>query len=332
MAHVPSDPPGPPDSDPAAAPPHDGGTGPFNPVVRALRRSRSRWRTFAFLAIAIAVLAVGLRIGQDRFNADTDYVALVAIDGVITTNSARLDILQQLETDERAKAVILRINSPGGTTAGGEELYEAISALREHKPVVAVINELGASAAYMTAIAADRIIARRLSIVGSIGVLFNHVNAGGLLRTVGIDLEKVASGPLKAEPDTDEAMTPEVRASLQSLVDDSFNWFVDVVTERRKLSRERTLELADGRIVNGRVALQDGLIDAFGGQREAIDWLEKEREVATDLPVWQVYPQPLSFEERFVRILGQQAGSLLGLSGLAGKGETLDGLVSLWHL
>ena len=151
--------------------------------------------------------------------------------------------------------MIVAINSPGGTTAGGEELYEALSALRAKKPVVAVISELGASAAYMTAIAADRIFARRLSIVGSIGVLFQHVDAGKLLDTIGVDFDKVQTGPLKAEPDIDEPMVGEVRASLQSLVDDSFPWFVDIVAERRGLTRPETLALADGRILTGRQAL-----------------------------------------------------------------------------
>ena len=304
----------------------------FNPVSRALRRSRSRWRLFAFFAIALAVLAVGLRMGQNRFDPTENYVALVAIEGIISSDSVRMAMFEKLAENEHVKAVVLRINSPGGTTAGGEELYEAISALRANKPVVATIDELGASAAYMTAIAADRVFARRLSIVGSIGVLFNHVNAGGLLHTVGIDLEKVASGPLKAEPSSDEAISPDVRASLQALVDDSFNWFVDIVAKRRQLDRTRVVALADGRIMNGRVALEDGLIDAFGGQKEAIGWLETEKEVPGDLPVWQVYPQPLTFEERFVRLLGQQAGSVLGLAGLPENRETLDGLVSLWHL
>ena len=133
--------------------------------------------------------------------------------------------------------MIVAINSPGGTTAGGEELYEALGQLRAAKPTVAVIGELGASAAYMTAIATDRIFARRLSIVGSIGVLYQHVNAGKLLETIGVDLDKVASGPLKAEPDFDEPMEGAPRASIAALVDDSFQWFVDIVAERRGLAR-----------------------------------------------------------------------------------------------
>ena len=162
--------------------------------------------------------------------------------------------------------MIVAINSPGGTTAGGEELYEALGQLRAAKPTVAVIKELGASAAYMTAIATDRIFARRLSIVGSIGVLYQHVNAGKLLETIGVDLDKVASGPLKAEPDFDEPMEGAPRASIAALVDDSFQWFVDIVAERRGLDRAAALALADGRIVTGRV-----------GRRERADRCDRRR-------------------------------------------------------
>ncbi len=300
------------------------------PVTRALRRSRSRWRTIAFVALGLAALALFARLAGDLVPGQKDYVALVAIEGVITTSAERMAVLEALADDDQVKAVIVRINSPGGSTAGGEELYEALSKLRQNKPVVAVINELGASAAYMTAIASDQIFARRLSIVGSIGVLFSHVDASGLLDTLGIDLDKVASGPLKAEPDMDEALVGEVRASMQALVDDSFNWFVDIVAERRNLSRTDTLVLADGRIMNGRVALAAGLIDAFGGQAEARKWLET-RDVEADLPVLRAYPRAISDWERFGRFLGGDLSGLLGLGFSGVEAVALDGLVSLWH-
>ena len=169
-------------------------------AAETYRKSRGLWRVLAFIAAAIAIV-----VGLGRFalpdSPAGDYVARLVIDGTITTDRDRLGAITELAEDDAVKAVIVAINSPGGTTAGGEELYEALGQLRAAKPTVAVIGELGASAAYMTAIASDRIFARRLSIVGSIGVLYQHVNAGKLLETVGVDLDKVASGPLKAEPD-----------------------------------------------------------------------------------------------------------------------------------
>jgi protease-4 len=196
--------------------------------------------------------------------------------------------------------------------------------------VVAVINEMGASAAYMTAIAADQIFARRLSIVGSIGVLYQHFDAGKLLTTIGIDLDKVATGPLKAEPDFDEPITPEVRASLQSLVSDSFDWFVDVVAERRGLTREATLALADGRIITGRQGVEAKLIDAIGGEAEAIAWLESEKDVAADLPVVEVWPLPEAPWSGIGRWIGGEARSAIGLD--RDGPIVLDGLVSLWQV
>lgn len=298
------------------------------PVTGKLRRSRRLWRILFFVALAVAVLAVAGRFGLEQ-NTIGDRIARIEIDGTILTDRARLKAIEDLADNEQVKAVIVAINSPGGTTAGGEELYEALTALRARKPVVAVIAELGASAAYMTAIAADRIYARRLSIVGSIGVLFQTVDAGKLFATIGVDLDKVATGPLKAEPDVDEPMTPEVRASLQALVNDSFDWFVDIVADRRGLTRPETLALADGRIITGQQGVTARLIDATGGESEAIAWLETDKQLAADLPVVTYYPLPDPGFAGWLRYLGGEARQGLGLP--ASGPILLDGLVSLWQ-
>lgn len=298
------------------------------PTTSRLRRSRRLWRVLAFVAIAIALIAITARFGLEQ-GAVGDRIARVSIDGTITTDGSRLKALEELGDNPAVRAVIVSINSPGGTTAGGEELYEALGALRAKKPVVAVIKELGASAAYMTAIAADRIFARRLSIVGSIGVLIQTVDAGQLMHTIGIDLDKVASGPLKAEPDLDEPMTPEVRASMQALVNDSFAWFVDIVAERRGLDRATVLTLADGRIITGRQGVETKLIDAVGGEAEAIAWLQSDKKIAADLPVITYYPLP---DEGLPSILKLIGGSARAALGLPEQGPiVLDGLVSLWQ-
>jgi protease IV len=181
----------------------------------------------------------------------------------------------------------------------------------------------------MSAIATDRIFVRRLSLVGSIGVYFQTYNAQKLFDTIGIDGDKVASGPLKAEPGFDHPMTPEVRTSLQSLVDDSYAWFVDIVAERRGLPRPTVVTLADGRIFTGNQAIASGLADAVGGEREAIDWLESDKAIAADLPVLDWQPPSNEGWTRIVRWLGGEARSALGLPS---EGPiALDGLVSLWQ-
>jgi protease-4 len=297
-------------------------------AAETYRKSRGLWRVLAFIALALVII-----VGLGRFALPEtpvgDHIARLVIDGTIATDPERLEAIEELAEDDSVKAVIIAINSPGGTTAGGEELYEALGQLRAAKPTVAVIKELGASAAYMTAIGTDHIFARRLSIVGSIGVLYQHVNAGKLLETVGVDLDKVASGPLKAEPDFDEPMEGAPRASIAALVDDSFQWFVDIVAERRGLTRPATLALADGRIVTGRVGLEAGLIDAIGGELEAIAWLEAERDVPVDLDVSTAWPEPDQGFDLIGTFLNGQARAALGLPD---GPITLDGLVSLWQV
>ncbi|WP_417578771.1 signal peptide peptidase SppA [Pelagibacterium sp.] len=296
------------------------------PVTRALRRSRGRWRIFAFLVLAVAV-SVGLARFSPLLNPVGDVVARVAIAGTITTDPERTALLERLAEDETVSAVIVAINSPGGTTAGGEELYVSLRALAEQKPVVATIGELGASAAYMTAIATDRIYARNLSIVGSIGVYYQHVDASGLFETLGVDLDKVASGPLKGKPEFDEPISPEVRESLTDLVDSSYAYFVDLVAERRGLTRQQTLSLADGRILSGVMAIEAGLVDQAGGESDAMAWLAAERGVDPDLDIVSVWPR-----QRAPGWLDLVFGSLAGMFGENGwPGLPLDGLVALWH-
>lgn len=297
------------------------------PATRAIRRSRGRWRIFAFLALALAAI-----IGFGRFGPELatpgDVVARIEISGTIATDRHRLEQITRLAEVDTVKAVIVAINSPGGTTAGGEELYEALRALSETKPTVAVINELGASAAYMTAIGTDQIFARRLSIVGSIGVLYRHVDAGRLLDTIGIDLDKIASGRLKAEPEFDAPIDADVRRSLTALVEDSFAWFVDLVAERRGLSRAQTLALADGRIMTGQMGVEAGLIDALGGEAEARLWLAEARDIDPELDVFTAWPPP-SRSGWLRQWLAQGAADALGLGEV--NAIALDGLVSLWH-
>jgi protease-4 len=300
------------------------------PAASALRRSRFRWRLVAFVALVVAILALAGRFAVEQGFGAPDSIARIRIAGTIFTDPARLNLIETLADNDHVKAVIVSINSPGGTTAGGEEIYEALGQLRAKKPVVAIIDELGASAAYMSAIATDHIFARRLSIVGSIGVLLQTTDASKLMQTIGIDFDKVASGPLKAEPDLDGPMSPEVRASLQALVDSSYNWFVDIVAERRGLSRDLVKTLADGRIVTGLEGVNLKLIDAVGGEREALEWLETEKAIAPDLKVVEWSPRRDEGWLGLLRWIGGEARSALGLPDTTPI--ALDGLVSLWQV
>ena len=168
--------------------------------------------------------------------------------------------------------MILAIDSPGGTTVGGESIYEEVRKLAADKPVVAEVGTLAASAGYMIASASDHIVARKTSIVGSIGVLIQYPDVSGLMDKVGIKLEEVKSSPLKASPSPFKPTNDDERAMVRKLILDSYDWFVGIVAERRKMTRSEALALADGSIFTGRQALANES-DRRGRRRERGDRL-----------------------------------------------------------
>ncbi|HTV67919.1 MAG TPA: signal peptide peptidase SppA [Rhizobiaceae bacterium] len=305
---------------------------------RRLRRKLTFWRV---LALGIAAIAIGAAsywlVGGDYKQITTSHIAKVKIEGTITEDDELLERLEEIRKSSAVKGVILAINSPGGTTAGGESIYDAVRLIAEEKPVVAQVGTLAASAGYMIASASDHIVARKSSIVGSIGVLIQFPDLTGLMDKVGIKLEEVKSSPLKAEPSPFSPTTDEERAMVRKIITDSYDWFVGIVDERRPLSRQEVLTLADGSIFTGRQALNNKLVDALGGEDEAKTWL-KEKGVDTDLEVieWKDKDEAGFF---FANAMTKQLARWFGLSDysadlikeLGGDRLFLDGLVSLWH-
>ena len=307
---------------------------------RRMRRQLTFWRAAAFVIFALALIGLGWRYGGgaagSRFEA---HIARVEIGGLITGDDARLKVIRDIGNSS-AKAVVLSIESPGGTTTGAEKLYDELRRLAAKKPVVAVVGTLAASGAYIAALGADRIFARGNSLVGSIGVLIQYPNFAGLLDKVGVKYEAVKSSPLKAAPNGFEPTSEEARAAMAALVGDSFDWFKMLVKERRGLSDAELAQVDDGRVFTGRQGVPLKLVDAIGGQREAIQWLEHERGVAKDLPVRDWKPERslgrLAFFGSAAAIADQLGmtglGATLRQSELAGESQLLDGLVSIWQL
>ena len=218
----------------------------------------------------------------------------------------------------------MHIDSPGGTVVGGETLYIHLRKVAEKKPVVAVIDNMATSAGYMAAIAADQIFARQSSITGSIGVIIQTTDITLLLKKLGIKPEAIKSAPLKAQPNPLEPMNENTRLAARLVVDDIFNMFIDMVVLRRKIDRPKVKQLADGRIYTGRQALNNGLIDAIGGEKEALNWLSKTRKINNQLPIKLMLPKEHSgFIER---ILDKLMGKFFISDRLR-----LDGLLSLWQ-
>jgi protease-4 len=181
--------------------------------------------------------------------------------------------IQQAEKDKDVKAVVLRVNSPGGTVTSSDAMYQIIMRFRErtHKPVVAALQEVAASGGYYVSLASDRIVAQPTTVVGSIGVIFSTFNFEGTLSKIGARSEAIKSGPLKDMGSPYKTLTPEERAIMQGMVDEYFARFVTVVRERRKLRDEATVRLVtDGRVFSGQRAMELGLIDDLGLLEDAL--------------------------------------------------------------
>src|SRR2546423_4847997 len=253
---------------------------------RRIRRKLTFWRVAAVVVAVAAVVAVGVvAIPSERSPLTTaGSIARVQIDGLIRSDADRVEALERLE-NSRAAAVVVHLNSAGGTTAGSEQLYDALVRLKAKKPLVVVVEGLAASGGYITAIAADHIVVQQSSLVGSIGVLFQFPNFTELLKTVGVKVEEVKSSPLKAAPNGFEPTSPEARAAIDALVKDSYAWFRDLVKARRGMDDALLEKVADGRVFTGRQAVELKLVDAIGDEKVAVEWLGAQKNVKKDLPV-----------------------------------------------
>lgn len=289
---------------------------------RRLKRRLRLWQGIALAAIVAFVAAAFLYPFSDIVRRDS--VARFHVDGLIVEDARRDETLRALAAADHVRALIVHIDSPGGTVVGGEDLYKTLRAVSEKKPVVAVMGGIATSAAYMTAIGSDRIYAREGTITGSIGVIFQSANVQGLLGKLGIEPQTIKSGDLKAIPSPVEPLTDEGREVTLSVVLDMYDFFIGLVAERRGLSRDALQPLADGRIFSGRQAVANGLVDAIGDERSARAWLAEVHEIPENLPIATLTP------ERAAGPLGELFESVTGKS-LFSNALLLDGLISVWQ-
>lgn len=312
---------------------------------RRMRRKLTLWRVFAALLAIVAVVAVGVALrapGSGMLTgASTGAIARVTINGLIRTDRQRTEALERL-SKSRAKAVIVHINSPGGTTSGSEELHDALMRLRERKPTVVVVDGLAASGGYIAALGADHIIAGETALVGSIGVLFQYPNVADLLKTIGVQVEAIKSSPLKAAPSGFEPTSPEARKAVEEIVMDSYAWFKGLVQKRRDLDDETLAKVSDGRVFTGRQGLTLKLVDELGSERTAIAWLAREKKIDPQTPVRDFRLRDRFGDLPFLHTAAITVLNGVGLGSIARRFEelgavqamerlNLDGLLALWH-
>jgi protease-4 len=277
----------------------------------------------------------------DLSQTGSNFIARVKIQGVIRNDDERTQALDRLARS-RAKAVIVRIDSPGGTTAGSEQLHDSLRRVAAAKPLVVVVDGLAASGGYIAAIASDQIIARDTSLVGSIGVLFQYPNVHELLDKVGVRMEAVRSTPLKAAPDGFTPTSPEARAAIEAIVQDSFDWFKGLVRNRRHFDDVQIAQASDGRVFTGRQAMALKLIDRIGDEKTALEWLEKEKGVDSKTRITDWKLKSRLGDLSFLHMAAASVLDAVGLGTLARRIEAsamvqtierlnLDGLLALWH-
>jgi protease-4 len=307
---------------------------------RRLRRKLTTWRVAAILCLMVAVGTIGFVASRSfgEIGSSGQQIARISVSGLITGDSRTTELLRRVGNSASVSGVVISISSPGGTTTGSEELYRGIRALAAKKPTVAFVDGTAASGAYITALAADRIVARETSIVGSIGVLVQYPDLSKLLGTIGVDVESVKSSPLKAEPSGFKPTSPEARAALQAVVNDTYAWFKDLVKSRRGLSDQELAAVSDGRVFSARQGLPLKLVDELGAERDAVAWLEKTRGVAPNLPVrdWKA-TGPSRFSFWSAAAFGAELAGLSPLSDAirhaadgASRAE-MTGLLAVWQ-
>ncbi|MEP9374312.1 signal peptide peptidase SppA [Mesorhizobium sp. KR1-2] len=306
---------------------------------RHLRRKLTFWRIVSILIAAIGIAFASMWLYGGELGTSASHIAKVSIDGTITEDEELLQRLDKIGKSTSVKALILSIDSPGGTTAGGEAIFDAVRRIAAEKPVVAQVGTLAASAGYMIATASDHIVARKTSIVGSIGVLVQYPDVSGLMDKLGVKLEEIKSSPLKAEPSPFKPTSDAARAMIRSMILDSYDWFVGLVEDRRPLTRAEVVALADGSVFTGRQALEKKLVDELGGETEAVAWLASQG-VDEKLKVIEWKPRGGGAASLLLGgSVGGMVGQALGIPNtsddlmrkIGAERLLLDGLVSLWH-
>jgi protease IV len=307
---------------------------------RRLRRRLSLWRVLAVTAAAVALGFLLFSTAAQTGLIERRQIARIAIEGVITDDRDLLKLIKKVGDDKKVEAVVLAVNSPGGTTVGGEALFEALRELAKKKPLVAQFGTISTSAAYLIALATDWIVARGNTITGSVGVIWQWPEFSGILEKLGIKVNEIKSGPLKASPSPFQPLDEPGRQAIEKMVAESQRWFLNLVRTRRMIDTSKVQGLEEGGVFSGREAHANRMIDEIGGEAEVVRYLEDKRRVPKGLKIvdWKVSRDS---DWNLVRLSTKAVARLTGIAALEQLAHVvsddrlaslrLDGLLSIWH-
>jgi protease IV len=224
---------------------------------------------FAFMALAWIAVQSG-RGGNVMARAGGERVGVVEVTGVITDSKTTLRELREFEEDPRIRAVVVRIDSPGGSVGPSQEILEAMQRLQKKKHVLASMGSIAASGGFYVAMGGEKVYANPGTLTGSIGVISQFPNVSGLLKWAGVDMRTITAGKLKDAGNPFREMSAEERSYFQAMLDDVHAQFIGAVVEARKLPEEEVRKVADGRVFTGRKAKELKLVDELGGLQDAV--------------------------------------------------------------
>lgn len=256
-----------------------------------LKNKVHKWRNIALFAIFFAViLSFRPFFLESKVESITDYIAEIEIQSAIFNDSHRSKILRKLALQNNVKAVLVKINSPGGGIVGSEILYKDLLTISQKKPMVVLMESIATSGAYMAALASDYIVAHNGTLTGSIGVMMQTPNANELAKKIGVSLKSFKSSPVKGYPSITDIENPNYDAIIQSSIDDSHDFFSNLVIKRRgnKLNKNNMSQIFDGRVFTGRQSFKMGLVDKIGFKEDAIAYLLSKNPDLKKLPLKKV--------------------------------------------
>lgn len=266
-----------------------------------LDKSRRRWRLVAVVAVFFLLVTTLALQSTSHHVTTSPHVAQIQVEGIITDDLYQQNILKGLQEDGNVKAVVVYIDSPGGTMVGGINLYQSLRQIAAEKPVVTVMGTVAASAGYMVAAAGDHVIANPGSITGSIGVLMPLVDATELANKIGVKSDEVTSGNLKTATSPFSKRSQAERDYLKQTVLNMQEVFMALILAQRDLPETSITIVSDGRILTGAAAKQLGLVDALGGLNTAQGWLFDTHQIPKNTPFIEVSStRPKTFLEHLI--------------------------------
>lgn len=276
-----------------------------------LKRKLFFWKLAAILTfigiIAIALSPSNSKVTSTASLTESGYIAEVNFNEIIFDDRDRDKNIRALADDKKIKAVIITINSPGGTVVGSQNLYSSIEHVSKNKPVAVLMKDMATSGGYMASLGATRIFAHESTLTGSIGVILQTMEYTELADKIGVKFNLFKSGHLKAVPNPMEKVTPEVREATMDVVMSSYDFFVGLVAKKRNLSLEQARNVATGRVYTGMQAHKLKLVDEIGNFESVVAWLQKDQKIDKK---YKVHTVPIKKKKFFEELMEETSNFL----------------------